>query len=153
MSDAPHYKKPGHLTRKVLNPFVNLLVGMGVSVMGSRILEVKGRTSGEVRTTPVNLLETDGSRYLVSPRGEGQWVRNVRADDGKLALRLGRHREELVATELPDSEKPPVLRAYLRKWKAEVGVFFDGVSADSDDADMARIAPKHPVFRLSEPAA
>jgi hypothetical protein len=101
----------------------------------------------------VNLLVVDGRSYLVSPRGEGQWVRNVRADGGRLALLLGRHRDEQVAHELPDSEKSPILRAYLRRWKMEVGIFFDGVDADSDEADILRIAPDHPVFALSEVAS
>jgi hypothetical protein len=97
----------------------------------------------------VNLLTIDGRQYLVSPRGDTQWVRNVRSDDGRLALILGRRRDERIAQELSDSEKVPVLRAYLRKWKMEVGVFFDGVSADSDEDDVQRIAPDHPVFVLS----
>ena len=113
------------------------------------MLETKGRTSGLPRRTPVNLLTLDGDRYLVSPRGEGQWVRNVRADGGRLALLLGRRREELTATEVPLAEREPILRAYLKRWKAEVGVFFDGVDADSSADELARIAPNHPVFRLS----
>ena len=85
----------------------------------------------------------------MAPRGEGQWVKNVHADQGRLVLILGRRRDERVAHELPDSEKSPILRAYLRRWKMEVGVFFDGVTADSDDAELLRIAPDHPVFQLS----
>jgi len=138
------------LMRKLMNPFVVVMMRAGVSVWGSRILEVPGRTSGIPRRTPVNLLELDGRRYLVSPRGEGQWVRNVRANAGRLALLLGRRREELSADELSDSEKSPVLRAYLRRWKMEVGMFFDGVTADSEEADLQRIAPSHPVFVLTE---
>jgi hypothetical protein len=98
----------------------------------------------------VNLLEVDGRQYLVSPRGEGQWVRNVRADGGRLALLLGRHRDERTAHELSDADKPPILREYLRRWKMEVGVFFDGVTADSSDEELQRIAADHPVFSLSE---
>jgi len=97
----------------------------------------------------VNLLELDGIQFLVSARGNGQWVRNVRAADGRFALLLGRHRDERTAEEVPDSEKSPILRAYLRKWKSEVGIFFDGVTADSEESDLQRIAPNHPVFRLS----
>jgi deazaflavin-dependent oxidoreductase (nitroreductase family) len=152
MGNSSHYKEPGRLTKSLLNPAVQLLTRLGISVWGSRILEVRGRKSGEPRRTPVNLLEVDGRNYLVSPRGEGQWVRNVRADGGRLALVLGRHRDERVARELPDSEKSPILRAYLRRWKMEVGVFFDGVSADSPEEDVLRIAPDHPVFILSEVA-
>jgi len=132
-----------------MNPIVLLMTRMGLSVWGSRILEVRGRRSGTPRRTPVNLLDLDGRQYLVSPRGDTQWVRNVRSDGGRLALILGRHRDERIARELSDDEKLPVLRGYLRKWKMEVGVFFDGVTADSDDEDVVRIAPDHPVFVLS----
>jgi len=128
------------------------LTRMGVSVWGSRILEVRGRQSGQPRRTPVNLCEFDGRQYLVSPRGEGQWVRNVRADNGRLTLLLGRSRDDRIADELTDAEKTPILRAYLRRWKMEVGVFFDGVSADSSDEEIQRIAPRHPVFLLSSDA-
>jgi deazaflavin-dependent oxidoreductase (nitroreductase family) len=147
----PHYRAPGWFTRNVANRTVALLTKAGVSVWGSRVLEHKGRTSGQPRRTPVNLLTYDGERYLVSARGEGQWVRNVRADGGRLTLLLGRKREELVATEVPAAEREPVLRAYLKRWKAEVGLFFDGVGPDSPEAELTRIAPKHPVFRLSTP--
>jgi deazaflavin-dependent oxidoreductase (nitroreductase family) len=150
MNDTTHYQEPGRLTRSIMNPTVQFLTRMGVSVWGSRILEVKGRKSGAPRRTPVNLLVIDGRSYLVSPRGEGQWVRNVRADGGRLALLLGRQRDERVARELSDSEKSPIIRAYLRRWTMEVGVFFDGVTADSTEEDILRIAPDHPVFALSE---
>jgi deazaflavin-dependent oxidoreductase (nitroreductase family) len=152
MSSSPtHYRKPGWFTQNVFNPFVAFLTRRGVSVWGSRVVEVRGRTSGEPRRTPVNLLTLDDKQYLVSPRGEGQWVRNVRAADGRLATLVGSRREEWVAHELVDADKVPVLRAYLKRWKAEVGVFFGGVSADSSDEELAAIAPRHPVFRL-EPA-
>jgi deazaflavin-dependent oxidoreductase (nitroreductase family) len=153
MDQSVQYRKPGVMTRKLMNPVVVLMMRAGISVWGSRILEVPGRTSGEPRRTPVNVLELDGSRFLVAPRGEGQWVKNVRANDGRLTLVLGRGRREVIAHELPDGEKSPVLRAYLAKWKMEVGVFFDGVTADSDDADVQRIAPNHPVFVLTDVAS
>jgi deazaflavin-dependent oxidoreductase (nitroreductase family) len=149
MDANSHYREPGLMTRKVLNPTVSILTKAGISVWGSRVLEVPGRKSGDLRRTPVNLLELDGRQYLVSARGNGQWVRNVRAADGKLALLLGRHRDERKAEEVADSEKSPILRAYLRKWKSEVGLFFDGVTADSEESDLQRIAPDHPVFCLS----
>jgi len=152
MDESAHYRKPGMLTRKLMNPLVVVMLRLGISVWGSRILEVPGRTSGIPRRTPVNLLDIDGRHYLVSPRGEGQWVKNVRANGGRLALLLGRRRLEMSALELSDGEKSPVLRAYLRRWKMEVGVFFDGVTADSDEADVQRIAPSHPIFVLTEAA-
>jgi deazaflavin-dependent oxidoreductase (nitroreductase family) len=143
------YREPGFLTKKVMNRFVLVMMRMGLSVWGSRILEVRGRQSGMPRRTPVNLLDIEGRQYLVSPRGDTQWVRNARADAGRLALILGRRRDERIAQELSDSEKSPILRAYLRKWKMEVGIFFDGVTADSKEEDVLRIAPDHPVFLLS----
>ena len=115
--------------------------------MGSRVLAVKGRSSGEWRTTPVNLLELDGRRYLVSPRGEGQWVRNLRVA-GVGELRLGKGTEPFSARELDDGEKVPVLRAYLKRWKVEVGVFFDGVGPDSTDEQIRAIAARHPAFEI-----
>lgn len=146
---SAQFRKPGPVTRRVLNPFLALMMRMGISVMGSRVLEVRGRTTGTPRRTPVNLLRFEGKDYLVSPRGDSQWARNVRADNGRLVLELGRRREQFTARELSDEEKPPVLRAYLKKWKMEVGVFFDGVSAGSSDEQLLRIAPRHPVFVLS----
>jgi deazaflavin-dependent oxidoreductase (nitroreductase family) len=146
--DAPRYVEPGWFTRHVFNPAVALLTRAGVSVWGSRELRVRGRTSGEWRTTPVNLLTLDGQQYLVAARGHTQWVRNLRVA-GTGELRVGKRTDTFTATEVPDAEKATILRAYLKRWKAEVGVFFDGVSADSPDADLERIAPDHPVFRIS----
>jgi deazaflavin-dependent oxidoreductase (nitroreductase family) len=146
---ARHYRKPGWFTQHVFNRLVAVLTRLGLSVWGSRVLEVTGRSTGLPRRTPVNLLSWEGTEYLVSPRGEGQWVRNVRAADGRLHLLLGSRRTAYRAVELADDEKVPVLRAYLRRWKAEVGVFFDGTSAESSDAELAAIAPRHPVFRLT----
>jgi deazaflavin-dependent oxidoreductase (nitroreductase family) len=123
------------------------LTGAGVSVLGSRILAVRGRTSQEWRTTPVNLLTEGGSRYLVAPRGTTQWVRNIRVAGGG-ELRLGRRVEEIRVAELSDDEKTPILRAYLRRWKSEVGIFFEGVGPKSSDAELRAIAPNHPVFRI-----
>jgi len=143
-----HYRRPGWFTRQVFNRGVARLTRMGLSVWGSRVLEVRGRKSGLPRQVPVNLLEIDGAHYLVSPRGTGEWVRNVRAADGRLDLLLGRRREAWLATEIADEEKVEILRAYLRRWKAEVGVFFDGVGARSTDAEIAAVAPRHPVFTL-----
>jgi hypothetical protein len=149
MTDTtPHYRRPGWITTKLFNPTIAFLTRRGVSVWGSRVLEVRGRTSGEIRRTPVNLLTLDGRQYLVSPRGEGQWVRNARVAGGRIATTVGRRREEWVAHEVEGDAKVPILRAYLARWKAEVGAFFDGVSAESTDDELAAIAPRHPVFAL-----
>jgi deazaflavin-dependent oxidoreductase (nitroreductase family) len=149
---SDHYKAPGWFTRNVFNRAVALATQAGISVWGSRILQVRGRKTGELRETPVNLLTHDGARYLVAPRGTTQWVRNLRVA-GEGALRVGRHTERFCATELADAEKPDLLRAYLRRWKMEVGVFFGGVDANSTEEDLLRIAPDHPVFRIAPPAS
>ena len=152
MSDTEHvaveYKRPGWFTKNVFNRLVALLTRGGISVMGSRVLEVPGRKTGEPRRTPVNLLDFEGARYLVAPRGHTQWVRNLRAS-GRGRLWLGRRSEPFIATELGDDEKPPLLRAYLRRWKWEVGAFFGGVGPDSSDEELRGIAPDHPAFKLN----
>jgi deazaflavin-dependent oxidoreductase (nitroreductase family) len=151
---AEHFERrtPGWFTSHVFNPLVALLTRSGVSLLGSRVLEVRGRSSGEPRRTPVNLLSVDGVRYLVAPRGETQWVRNLRAA-GEGRLLLGRKVEQFRADELPDEDKSPILRAYLKRWKAEVGVFFDGVGPDASEEELRAAAPKHPVFRLESISA
>lgn len=143
------YQRPGWFTRNVFNRGVAVATRSGVSIWGSRILQVRGRTSGQVRETPVNPLAYEGQRYLVAPRGVTEWVRNLRvANEG--ILRVGRRTEPFHAAELSDGDKPEILRAYLRRWKMEVGVFFDGVTDTSPEDELARIAPDHPVFRITE---
>lgn len=149
---GPRYVQPGWFTRNVFNRIVAGLTRAGLSIWGSRELRVRGRKSGEWRTTPVNLLTYEQYRYLVAPRGVTQWVRNLRAA-GEGELRLGRRAEPFRATELSDDEKPAILRAYLRRWKAEVGVFFGGVGPKSSDDELRRIGPDHPVFRIESPPA
>jgi deazaflavin-dependent oxidoreductase (nitroreductase family) len=145
-----HYREPGWFTKNVFNRIVAGLTEAGVSVWGSRILRVRGRTSGEWRSNPVNLLTTGERTYLVAARGQTQWVRNLRvANSGE--LRVGKRTQPFAAVELQDDEKAAILRAYLKRWKMEVGVFFDGVSDKSSDAELARIAPNHPVFEVTFP--
>jgi deazaflavin-dependent oxidoreductase (nitroreductase family) len=149
MTETPRrYQEPGWFTRNVFNKTVAGLTGLGISILGSHILAVRGRKSGEWRTTPVNLLSFEGQRYLVAPRGETQWVRNLRVS-GQGELRLGRRAEPFTAAEVPDDAKPAILRAYLSRWKAEVGVFFGGVGPDAPETELRRIAPDHPVFKVS----
>ena len=144
---SARYVRPGAPDR-LFNGLIALLTRLGVSVYGSRVLAVRGRRSGEWRTVPVNLLEHEGAYYLVAPRGETQWVRNLRASrTGE--LRVGRRRQSFQAAELPDADKPPLLRAYLRKWAFEVKTFFQGVGPDAPEADLQRIAPGYPIFRIT----
>jgi deazaflavin-dependent oxidoreductase (nitroreductase family) len=144
---AEHYQRPGWFTKHVFNRIVAALTRLGIGVAGSRVLEVRGRSSGEWRRTPVNPLSFEGSRYLVAPRGNTQWVKNLRAS-GEGRLVVGRRTEPFSAVEVPDEEKVPLLREYLRRWKWEIGAFFEGVGADSAEEEVRRIAPDHPVFRI-----
>ncbi|MFF1838944.1 nitroreductase family deazaflavin-dependent oxidoreductase [Streptomyces sp. NPDC058231] len=144
---SAHVQKPGWFTVNVLNRSVAWITRRGISVWGSRVLAVRGRKTGEWRRTPVNLLTVDGQQYLVAPRGHVQWTHNMRAAGGG-ELHLGKKTEAFTAVEVPDDEKPELLRAYLKRWKAEVGVFFGGVGPDSSVEELRRIAPDHPVFRI-----
>jgi hypothetical protein len=146
-SPQPRYIQPDRGTH-LFNGAVAALTRAGISVYGSRVLAVRGRSSGEWRTTPVNPLTLDGQ---VAPRGETQWVRNMRAAGGG-ELRVGHRTEPFTATELADADKPAVLRAYLKRWKFEIGMFFQGVGPDAPEARLLEIAPGYPVFRVTPSA-
>lgn len=145
---STRYLKPGWATRRLLDPVMRRLTEWGISVLGTRVLEVRGRRSGQVRSTVVNLVEHGGAVYLVAPRGTTQWVRNLRAAAGSGRLRLGRRTVAFTATELADDEKGPVLQAYLRRWWWEVGQFFEGIDRHADEQKLAEVAPGFPVFQI-----
>lgn len=147
-AESRHVIKPGWFTIHVVNRTVAWLTRRGISVWGSRVLAVRGRKSGEWRRTPVNVLTVDGDQYLVAPRGHVQWTHNMRAAGGG-ELHLGKRVQAFTAVEVGDDAKPEVLRAYLKRWKAEVGIFFKGVGPESTDAQLRAIAPRHPVFRIT----
>ncbi len=146
--DPDRYVTAGPLAR-AFNRLVGRLVGMGLDVQGSWVLGVVGRTSGVLRENPVNLLEVDGAAYLVAPRGQAHWVRNLRAAEGRGSLRRGRRQREFVATEVADADKGPILQAYLARWWWEVGAFFEGLDRHATVEDLAAVAPGFPVFRLT----
>jgi deazaflavin-dependent oxidoreductase (nitroreductase family) len=148
VSDAadPYYKRPGWFTSHVFNPLITGLNRLGFGIAGSETLSVRGRKSGEMRTTPVNPFEVDGRTYLLAPRGTTQWARNLRVA-GEGELRRGRRVRRFKATELPDSEKLPLLRTYMDKWAWEISDFM-GIDADAPDEEVRRVAPNHPAFVL-----
>jgi deazaflavin-dependent oxidoreductase (nitroreductase family) len=148
MSADVQFPRAGWFTRNVTNPIVTGMARAGISIAGVRVLEVPGRSSGQPWRTPVNVLTVNGERYLIAPRGQTQWVRNLRAS-GRGRLLVGRRAESFTATEVPDGERAPFLRAYLKRWKFAVGRFFDGVGPDSPQAEFHRIAHGHPVFRIT----
>jgi deazaflavin-dependent oxidoreductase (nitroreductase family) len=124
------YLKPGWFIQKVMNP---IMMRSGVTPT----LAVQGRRSGQWRTVPVNVLEYNGARYLVAPRGNTEWVRNLRAAGTGEIRRRGKA-DRFQATEIPDHEKSPIIDAYLKRWGSQVKSQFDALP---DPAD-------HPVFRL-----
>ena len=142
---SDRYLRPGWFTKHVVNRLARRLARLGLSPKGLRLLSVRGRRSGEWRTTAVNLLDLDGQQYLVAPRGVTEWVRNIRVAGGG-ELRVGRTVEAIEVDEVADADKPEVLREYLRRWKAEVRMFFDGIDEGATDAQLLEVAPGFPVF-------
>jgi deazaflavin-dependent oxidoreductase (nitroreductase family) len=140
------FKRPGWITAHVFNPLVKGLARLGLPLAGAHTLAVRGRKSGEVRTTPVNPFELDDETYLLAPRGTTQWARNLRAaGEGELRVRgAARH---FRATEVEDGDKLPLLRLYLDRWAWEAKDFL-GVEKDASDEQLREIAPRHPAFRL-----
>lgn len=141
------YKKPDPFTKRVMNPLIMLLAKLGLNLWGACVLTVPGRKTGKPQHVPVNPLPFEGERYLVAPRGETQWVRNIRAAGGG-ELRRGRRSERFRVVELVDEEKPPLLRAYLKLWAWETGQFFHGVKHDAPDDAVRAEAALHPMFLI-----
>jgi deazaflavin-dependent oxidoreductase (nitroreductase family) len=128
---AGRYLKPGFVVSRVMNP---LLMKLGLFPT----LAVRGRRSGEWRTVPVNVLELDGQRYLVAPRGDTQWSRNLR-ESGRGELRTRSGTEAFAAVEVSDADKPPIIDAYLARWGGQVKSQFKALPDPTE----------HPVFRIA----
>ena len=145
----PVRRRPPWIMQHLFDPLTLLAVGrLGLDDHnGTRVLEVKGRTSGAWRTNPVKLLELDGQRYLVAMYGETQWVRNLRAQ-GSGRFRLGGQVTDFQAVELAGEEKLPVLRAYFRRWWSLVAPMTPVTSPNAADEELTKAAPLYPVFRL-----
>ena len=123
-----------------------MLVGLGLGLRHNRLLEVRGRTTGRVYTTPVNVLELGGRRYLVAGRGRTQWVRNAEAA-GEVALRKGRHRKRYHLRAVTGTEKAEALSAYVGQFKLTVQRYFQ-IPAGSPPSAFAAIVDRYPVFEL-----
>ena len=147
MPEPATYKKPDWFSLHLVNPLVKGLHHLGVSLQGSQTLALPGRKSGEIRTNPVNPFELDGHTYILSPRGNTQWVRNLRAAGGEGELRSGRRNRHFRAEEVPDSEKLPLMRLYMDKWAWEVKGYI-GIDPKAPDEEVERILPDHPAFLL-----
>lgn len=141
-------QRPGWVLKRIVNPAVSTMVRLGVMPSRMQLLSVAGRTSGKIYSIPVTPVDLGGKTYLVSPRGEMAWVRNIRAA-GKGELRNGRRTRPITTTELPVFERAAVLKQYFRENKAAVGTYFAVASADASLSDFADEAERHPVFAVS----
>lgn len=142
------YQRPNPIMSRVLNGGMRFVIErLGKSPAGAQTLTVRGRKTGEPHSVPVNPLSLGAERYLVAPRGNTQWARNLRAA-GEGELQLGKATQHFTSTEVPDEQKPPILKAYLARWASQTTKQF-GVGKDASDSDLARIAPNHPVFRIT----
>ncbi|BCO41724.1 hypothetical protein MINTM001_28630 [Mycobacterium paraintracellulare] len=142
------YEEPNRAARAA-NVVIRWLADAGISIAGTRALRVRGRKSGKQRAVVVNLLTVDGVDYLVSPRGDTQWARNVRAAAVvEVGPRWRRHRVR--AAEVDDAAKPDLLRRYLSRWYWQVKDYVAGLTPDSSDEEFRAAAPTIPVFALTK---
>jgi deazaflavin-dependent oxidoreductase (nitroreductase family) len=143
-SDLP-FQKPTAL-ESAFNQLFGILIGLGLPMKHKYLLQVRGRKSGKLYSLPVNLLEIGGKQFLVAPRGQTQWVRNVEVA-GEISLKKGSARQSFRVSPVPDEKKPPLLKAYLETFKSEVQRYF-AVKAGSDVGEFRAIAATYPVFEL-----
>jgi deazaflavin-dependent oxidoreductase (nitroreductase family) len=145
---STRYEEPNRIARAG-NVVIRWLAELGISIAGTRALQVRGRKTGKPRAVVVNLLTVDGVAYVVSPRGNTQWARNVRAA-GVLEIgpRWRRRRAEI--NEVSDDAKPELLRRYLARWYWQVKDYVGGLTPDSDDEQLRAGAPSIPVFALTQ---
>ena len=141
------YEEPNRAARAA-NAAIRWLAEMGISIAGTRALRVRGRKSGKQRGVVINLLTVDGVDYLVSPRGDTQWARNVRAA-GVVEMGPRWRRKRLLVTEVDDVAKPEVLRRYLARWYWQVKGYVAGLTPESNDEQLRAAAPSIPVFVLT----
>jgi deazaflavin-dependent oxidoreductase (nitroreductase family) len=143
MTDA--FRAPT-LPERLFNKVFGVLVGLGLGPRDYYLLQTRGRTSGRLRSTPVNVVDVDGRRYLVAPRGRTQWVRNVEAGS-TVVLKSGRRRATYRVRSLGEAERPVVLQAYLARFGSFVQRYFP-VPAGSPPSAFVAVAGNYPVFEL-----
>ncbi len=143
--DIEHFNQPNRLER-ALNKSFGFLVGLGLGLPHNYLLQVRGRKSGRVYSTPVNVLMRDGKRFLVAGRGYTQWVRNALAS-GTVSLKKGRWSEEVALRVISEEEKPEILKAYLDRFKLTVQRYFP-VPAGSPAEAFRPLTGRYPVFEL-----
>jgi deazaflavin-dependent oxidoreductase (nitroreductase family) len=144
-SSLPEFRAPSAVER-IFNRVFGWLVGIGLGFSYNHLLQVRGRKSGRLYSTPINLLELGGKRFLVAPRGRTQWVRNAEAA-GEVTLKKGRTRQGFRLRPIADGDKPEILKAYLDSFKREVQQYFP-VAAGSPVVAFEPLAQSYPAFEL-----
>jgi deazaflavin-dependent oxidoreductase (nitroreductase family) len=144
-STLPSFRAPTAVER-VFNRMFGLVVGMGWGFSYNYLLQVRGRKSGKLYSTPIDLLERGGKRYLVAPRGRTQWVRNAEAAE-EIVLKKGKLQQRFKLRALSDQEKPEILKAYLDQFKKEVQRYFP-VPAGSPVEAFGELLQSYPAFEL-----
>jgi F420H(2)-dependent quinone reductase len=139
------FKQPSGIERAFSTLF-GMIVGLGLGLSHNYLLQVKGRKSGRIYSTPVNLVIVNGRRYLVAPRGDTQWVRNARST-GEIWLKKGRRRDHFRLREIPDEAKLQLLKSYLDQFRTTVQRYFP-VPAGSAPEAFSAIASQYPAFEL-----
>jgi deazaflavin-dependent oxidoreductase (nitroreductase family) len=142
-----YYDRPSGLT-KAFNGLFSWLASVGLAPSKTVKLEVKGRRTGEPRTVAVNWVEHEGQRYLVAPRGNTEWSRNVKAAGGEAVI-VRRGRKPVRLEELPVEQRAPIIKTYLGE-NALVTKREFGVEPDDELSVFEGIAERHPVFRIVE---
>ena len=142
---TPVFLEPNPI-EKLLNRAFGILVGLGLGMNHNYLLQVRGRKSGRVYSTPVNVLDVEGKRYLVAPRGRTQWVRNAEAV-GEIVLKRGRSVHSFRLRTIPDGEKPALIKPYLERFAPSVQRYFP-VQAGAPLESFRDLAPVYPVFEL-----
>ena len=145
--DPPLPVKPPSAIEAIFNRVFGWLVGIGLAPAGFYLLQVRGRKTGRIYSTPVDLLVHENRRFLVSPRGSTQWARNAKAS-GTVTLKRGRVADRYILREVDAGEKPEVLKAYLEEFKSQVQRFFPVPAGSTADA-FVPIAQRYPVFELT----
>jgi deazaflavin-dependent oxidoreductase (nitroreductase family) len=144
-SDLPTFRAPT-AGERIFNRVFGFLVGIGLGFSHNYLLKVRGRKSGKIYSTPIDLLEMNGKKFLVAPRGRTQWVRNAEAA-GEITLKKGSKRQSFRLQAIPDTDKPEILKAYLDAFKQEVQTYFT-IPAGSPTQAFSEIAPNYPAFEL-----
>jgi len=144
MTSEREYQPPSS-GEKLFNRIFGYVAGLGLGPSFIYLLQVKGRKSGKVYSTAVNILDFNGKQFLVAPRGRTQWVKNAEAS-GEVTLKRGTKRTFRLRM-LAESEKPEIIKLYLTSYKSAVQRFFP-VRPDATLDAFAQIAAGYPAFEL-----